>query len=122
MSFNNTSAYYVAKIPSTSTSFYANNSRNIRGSIEYVHNGITTMKSLFNSSVSIERVMPVGSAVSNMEYAYYNCKNLTGSPVCGPNVTNMYNTYAHCTNLTGPAACGPSVIDMSYAYNNCRNL
>ena len=122
MSFNNTSAYYVVKIPSTSTSFYAINSKNLRGSIEYVHNGITTMQNLFNSSVSIERVMPVGSAVSNMQYAYYNCKNLIGNPVCGPNVTNMYNTYAECRNLTGQPVCGPNVINMSYAYNNCYNL
>ena len=57
-----------------------------------------------------------------MTQAYYNCRNLTGSPICGNNVTNMYNTYCNCINLTGSPVCGEKVVDMTQAYYNCRNL
>ena len=60
--------------------------------------------------------------VTNMYRTYYNCRNLTGSPVCGPNVTSMFGTYWDCTNLTGSPVCGNHVIDMNHAYRNCRNL
>ena len=39
----------------------------------------------------------------NMSWTYYNCRNLTGSPVCGNNVTNMSYTYHSCSNLYGDA-------------------
>lgn len=38
-----------------------------------------------------------------MGYAYKDCHNLTGSPVCGKNVTGMAYTYYNCTNLHGNA-------------------
>jgi hypothetical protein len=63
-----------------------------------------------------------GHNVTNMSYAYHSCKNLTGSPVCGSNVTNMHNAYYECQNLTGTPVCGDNVTDMSYAYYSCRNL
>jgi hypothetical protein len=34
-----------------------------------------------------------------MSEAYWECQNLTGSPVCGNKVTNMSRTYAQCYNL-----------------------
>ena len=37
--------------------------------------------------------------VTNMAYAYRNCCNLTGSPVCGNNVTDMAYAYYNCKNL-----------------------
>ena len=36
-----------------------------------------------------------------MAGAYYNCFNLTGSPVCGNNVINMASAYSGCYNLYG---------------------
>lgn len=36
-----------------------------------------------------------------MYYAYSNCNNLSGAPVCGATVTNMGYTYVNCPNLRG---------------------
>ena len=58
----------------------------------------------------------------NMAYAYYSCRNLTGTPVCGKNVTDMHYAYAYCYNLTGAPVCGNNVTNMAYAYYNCKNL
>ena len=60
--------------------------------------------------------------VTSMSYAYYNCCNLTDSPVCGDNVTDMYYTYCNCCNLTGSPVCGVNVINMSSTYRDCYNL
>ena len=57
-----------------------------------------------------------------MYSTYYNCQNLTGSPVCGNNVTNMTYTYYNCYNLTGSPVCGNNVTSMSYTYAYCTNL
>jgi len=63
-----------------------------------------------------------GANVTSMYSTYRNCSNLTGSPVCGDKVTNMGSAYYNCYNLTGSPACGANVTDMSYAYSNCSNL
>ena len=60
--------------------------------------------------------------VTNMSNTYRNCRNLTGSPVCGNNVTNMAYAYSNCTNLTGSPVCGKKVTNMAYAYYKCANL
>ena len=60
--------------------------------------------------------------VLTMSHAYFNCRNLTGSPVCGDNVTSMYYAYSGCINLTGSPVCGDNVINMSGAYISCYNL
>jgi hypothetical protein len=62
------------------------------------------------------------SLVINMYHTYWNCFNLTGSPVCGPNVVNMGIAYWRCYNLTGSPVCGNNVIRMDYTYRNCYNL
>jgi hypothetical protein len=36
-----------------------------------------------------------------MAYAYSNCYNLTGNPVCGNKVTDISYAYDHCSNLHG---------------------
>ena len=60
--------------------------------------------------------------VTNMYMTYYNCRNLTGSPVCGVNVANMSYTYTQCYNLTGSPVCGANVTDMAWTYTQCYNL
>jgi hypothetical protein len=57
-----------------------------------------------------------------MAYAYYQCYNLTGSPVCGDNVTSMAETYNGCQKLTGSPVCGDKVTNFSFAYRSCYNL
>lgn len=53
---------------------------------------------------------------------YYNCRNLIGPPVCGPNVENFYATYCNCFNLTGSPVCGAKVISFEATYNDCHKL
>lgn len=63
-----------------------------------------------------------GNNVTDMAQSYYNCQNLTGSPVCGPKVNVMYKTYGDCYNLTGIPVCGNNVAHMGGTYINCYNL
>ena len=63
-----------------------------------------------------------GANVTNMNMAYFNCHNITGSPVCGVNVTDMRSTYCNCYNLTGSPVCGDKVTTISFTYCNCYNL
>lgn len=63
-----------------------------------------------------------GPNITDMSYAYYNLREVMGSPVCGPNVTDMSRTYNSCFNLTGSPVVGPNVVNMAYAYSDCRNL
>ena len=63
-----------------------------------------------------------GDNVTNMVEAYFRCTNLTGNPVCGENVTNMSRAYTSCVNLTGPAVCGDKVTNMASAYSDCPKL
>lgn len=60
--------------------------------------------------------------VINIAYLYYQCQNLTGSPVVGNNVTNMSNAYSFCDNLTGSPVCGNNVTNMAYTYYFCFKL
>ncbi len=63
-----------------------------------------------------------GDNVTDMNGTYQNCYNLTGNPVCGNNVQYMSNTYQNCYNLTGSPVCGNNVTRMSSTYQNCYNL
>lgn len=64
----------------------------------------------------------IGSNVTNISYAYYNCRNLTESPICGSNVVDMSYAYRGCYNLTGNPVCGNNVTDMRFAYCYCDNV
>ena len=57
-----------------------------------------------------------------MYRTYWNCNNLTGSPVCGNNVTEMGSAYYNCTNISGNPACGKNVTGMFQTYYNCPNI
>jgi hypothetical protein len=57
-----------------------------------------------------------------MRSAYRNCRNLTGSPVCGDKVTDMGTAYELCKNLVGPAICGSNVQSVYATYYGCSNL
>ena len=63
-----------------------------------------------------------GNNVTDMSWAYTGCSSLTGSPICGGNVTGMLETYADCSNLTGNPVCGNNVTNMYDTYGNCFNL
>lgn len=62
------------------------------------------------------------NTTDTMASVYYNCHNLTGSPVCGENVTDMPSTYFGCRNLTGSPVCGNKVTMLSATYAECYNL
>lgn len=88
-------------VPITSLAYYMNNARGLT-SVNY-------------GNLNMENI-------TNITYTYYNCFNLTGSPICGNNVTNMYGTYSNCNKLTGSPVCGSNVTDMGYTYSSCYNL
>lgn len=63
-----------------------------------------------------------GNKVTDMSYAYWGCEKLTGSPVCGNDVTDMSSAYLYCHNLTGSPVCGLNVTNMWRTYHSCYNL
>ena len=76
----------------------------------------------FRNTTGLIEINKIGSTITNMNYAFYACTNLTGSPVCGPNVINMSGAYKVCYKLTGSPVCGPNVTNMSDTYSDCFNL
>ena len=64
------------------------------------------------------------SNVTNMEYMFYSCINLTTIPqLYTSNVTNMSNMFDHCTNLTTiPQLYTSNVTNMSNMFTYCFNL
>ena len=85
-------------------------------------NNVTNMHNSFYNCYNLVGPILVGPNVTNFSATYAYCNNLTGSPVCGPNVTDMWATYFECHNLTGSPVCGPNVNNMRYTYHNCHNL
>lgn len=85
-------------------------------------NNVTNMAYAYYQCLNLKGSPVCGEKVTNMYYAYFNCINLTGSPVCGNNVTDMSSAYRACINLTGSPVCGNNVTNMSLAYSNCPNL
>lgn len=63
-----------------------------------------------------------GPSTIHMNYTYFNCYKLTGSPVVSPNTKTMNCTYWNCTNLTGAPVFGEVVNDIANAYRNCSKL
>ena len=76
---------------------------------------VTSLKSIDYNNLNL-------NLITNMSNAFYDCFQLTGSPVCGPNVVDMSGTYCYCVNLTGNPACGNNVTNMYWAYQCCYNL
>ena len=96
-----------------------------RGNGEYeimLYSTTSTNHLDFSDIQTLTNVSYISNSITDMSNTYYNCKNLTGSPVCRANVTNMVNTYHNCCNLTGSPVCGDNVTTMAYTYTNCSNL
>ena len=87
-----------------------------------LHDKVTNMAYAYYNCWNLVGSPVCGNNVTDMNYTYYNCSNLTGSPVCGPNVTAMYRTYYNCYNLIGSPACGNNVTYIYDTYGNCTNL
>ena len=62
------------------------------------------------------------SSIINMPNAFYNCRNLTGQPVCGNNVVNFYGAYYSCPNVSGTSSFGERVEDIRFSYYGGTNL
>ena len=41
------------------------------------------------------------NTISSFSHVFYGCQNLKSNPVCGPNVLSMSGAYYNCFNLTG---------------------
>lgn len=89
------------------------------------------------------------SHAKNMDYAFYNCSNLTGSlerlpdlafslggsffncrnitgniPILGTNIRFFQATFSNCVNLTGslPSYFPDTITNMQSAFSNCTNI
>ena len=115
---------FNSKIKPINIAKWFNNARNLLSCnwTNFDWNNVTNMAYAYRNCTNLTGSPVCGNKVTNMYSAYYSCTNLTGSPVCGNNVTNMAYAYAKCTNLTGSPVCGNNVTNMSNAYRNCTNL
>ena len=60
--------------------------------------------------------------LTNMQYCFSGCENLTQAPAIPSGVTDMYGCFAGCTNLTQAPAIPSGVTDMSECFARCENL
>lgn len=115
---------FINEIKPVSIARWFNNARNMTSFnwSNFNWNNVTNMYSAYANCRNLTGSPVCGNNVTSMGGAYRNCQKLTGNPVCGSKVTNMYTAYYNCTNLTGSPVCGNNVTSMSYAYYGCRNL
>lgn len=66
-----------------------------------IPDGVLSIRGLCSKCSNLENTV-CGDDIIDMAKAYYNCYNITGSPVCGPNVTNMAYAYTFCYNFISP--------------------
>ena len=123
---NFTSVSFDTEIVPISMAYWFNNSLNLVSNISNFINlnidNLIDMKNTYYNCINLTGSPVCGDKVTRMDNTYHNCRNLTGSPVCGNNVTDMRCTYYGCTNLTGSPVCGDKVTVMNSTYYNCRNL
>lgn len=108
----------------TSISYWFDNAKNLT-TFNFTGFDISMITNMVNTYYNCSNLTgsPIcGNNVTNMSSTYYKCSNLTGTPVCGNNVTNMSYTYYYCFNLTGSPVCGSKVTSMAYTYTNCQNI
>ena len=117
VSFNN-------EISPISLAYWFNNARNMTSFnwTNFNWDKVTSMRNTYTDCRNLTGSPVCGNNVTSMANTYYYCSNLTGSPVCGEKVTNMAYTYSGCYNLTGSPVCGEKVTNMAQAYSNCTNL
>ena len=71
---------------------------------------------IYNNVTSITFPSSVKMVNTDFNNAFNNMQNLQMINFNHPNVTNMSSTYYNCRNLTGNPVCGDKVTNMSYAY------
>ena len=60
--------------------------------------------------------------LTNMQYCFSGCENLTQAPAIPSGVTDMYGCFAGCTNLTQAPAIPSGVTDMGYCFYGCSKI
>ena len=59
---------------------------------------------------------------NSMNYAFYNCRNLTSVVEIPNNVTSMVQTFCYCPNFNETINIPKTVITMTRAFENCTTL
>ena len=121
--YNNATKIVIPNKVQLSNNNFSNAFNNMRNlTIVSIPNNVVNLSYTYYNCHNLTGSPVCGENVTSMVNTYYGCVNLTGSPVCGNNVTSMYAAYADCYNLTGSPACGNNVTNMFIAYRNCSNL
>ena len=95
------------------------------GTILLDTSAVTNMQYMFQNCGNLTTIPLLDtSAVTNMKSMFDKCKNLTTIPLLDTsNVTNMSNMFSYCTNLTEiPQLDTSNVTSMMYMFDNCDNL
>ena len=82
---------------------------------------------LYNSFTNCQKMIdiPDMSNVKNiyyMNYAFWNCINLTDINLNCPQISQMTETFSGCVNLNNVNINSDYIINMYYTFHNCTNL
>lgn len=64
----------------------------------------------------------IPNSVTNLEYAFCNCNNLTCVPTLPSNVTNLENTFLFCNSITKVPSIPNTVTSLYRTFCECINL
>ena len=86
---------------------------------------VTNMNYMFSSCPNLTTIPQLDTSnVTNMNYMFGSCPNLTTIPqIDTSNVTNMNSMFYNCPNLTTlPQLDTSNVTNMNYMFGSCTNL
>lgn len=86
-----------------------------------IPNSVINAERIFYNCCNLKECKTLSSN-NNLDYAFWNCQNLTY--VCDiPNGVHTVNyTFSNCRSLTLPPAISNTVTNMYYTFENCYNL
>lgn len=60
--------------------------------------------------------------VYTMDYTFYECRNVLGTPIISSNLSTMNYAYYNCHSISGNAWISPKTTSMAFAYQNCNHI
>ena len=84
--------------------------------------GVTNMQYCFNGCTNLTQVSKIPAGVTEMRGCFSYCTSLTEAPEIPTGVTDMSSCFSHCTSLTEVPEIPTGVTNMRESFNGCTNL
>ncbi|MGP1445623.1 leucine-rich repeat protein [Treponema sp.] len=84
--------------------------------------GVTNMQYCFNGCTNLTQVSKIPAGVTDMSGCFFGCTNLTQVSKIPAGVTNMQHCFNGCTSLTEAPEIPAGVTEMSGCFSYCTSL